>query len=302
MHHRILTALLIPVLVLINTQPAEAIFGAITGTIQRAQMIANQVTQISNQLRQVSTMTRQLSELEDQLTHMKQAALGEVNALTSPFTDLAASSIGLVGEGLSWGSDFTGAAGELVDAVRDMGNGSSLTGIWRSTQSTADQVHEQDILDLFSTHPAEVSTRAVERYRTARDAVDRQRVLDYATLDAAAALAEAIQNAQESFDTLKNNGNLSNTALQQAQVAAVLTQGQVDAAVGQLLAYQAVEQANRMRQAELDRLERLSAWRDAQIRANETFERMQAAVSQNRDNLREGLLFQVHPFYMGAQT
>ena len=299
MQRRILTAILLPVLVLIHTQPAEAIFDAISGTIQRAQMIANQVTQISNQVRQLSTMTRQLAELEEQLTHMKQAALGEVNALTEPFTDLASESAGLVTDGLSWGSDFTGAASELVDAVRDMGNGNSLTQVWRSEQAAADRIGEPDILDLFSHHPPEVSTRVVEDYRAARDTASRQRVLDYATLDAAAALTAAIRDAQESFDRLSNNANLSNTALRQARVAAALTQGQLNAAVGQLLAYQAVEQASRMRQAELDRLERLSAWREAQQRANERFERMQSAVAQNRDSLREGLLFKIHPFYMG---
>lgn len=303
MHSRILTTvILLPLLVLIQTQPAEAIFDAISGTIQRAQMIANQVAQISNQVQQLSAMTRQLSELEQQLDHMKQTALGEVNAITSPFTDLASESAGLVTEGLDWGSDFTGTAGELVDAVREMGNGDSLTEVWRNAQSTADRVQEEDILDLFSHHPPEVSTRALEDYQEARETAGRQRVLDYATLDAAAALTEAIRNAQDSFDTLQNNSNLSNTALQQAQVSAVLTQGQLNAAVGQLLAFQAVEQANRMRQAELDRLERLNAWSEAQQRANDRFERLQTAVAQNRDSLREGLLFQIHPFYMGDET
>ena len=77
-------------------------------------------------------------------------------------------------------------------------------------------------------------------------------------MDAAASLASTVESAQDSFDDLTANGNLSNTALQQAQVAAALTQGRINAAVAQVLAYQAVEQANRMQQAEIDRLKRLA--------------------------------------------
>ena len=98
------------------------------------------------------------------------------------------------------------------------------------------------------------------------------------------------------------NGNLSNTALQQAQVAAALTQGRINAAVAQVLAYQAVEQANRMQQAEIDRLERLAEWRDARLRTNAMADAMRAAAFQNRDRLREGLLFKVPSFYMGGQA
>ena len=98
-----------------------------------------------------------------------------LHALVEPFAELAAGSVGLVGEGLDWDSEFTGAAGELVDAVRDMGSGSSFTNVWRSAQGVADQVSEADILELYRNRPAEVSSRAVEDYRQAREAADRQR-------------------------------------------------------------------------------------------------------------------------------
>ena len=215
---------------------------------------------------------------------------------------MAAGSVGLVGDGLSWGSEFTGAAGELVDAVRDMGSGGSFTDHWRTVQGAADRVGEADILELFRNHRPEVSSRAVEDYRQAREAADRQRVLDYAMMDAAASLASTIESAQGSFDDLTANGNLSNTALQQAQVAAALTQGRINAAVAQVLAYQAVERANQMQQAEIDRLERLAAWREARLRTNAMYEQMRAAAIQNRDRLREGLLFKVPSFYMGGQA
>ena len=154
-------ALFIPLLLLVSTTPASAQFG-LGGVIQRAQMIANQVTQIANQVRQVRAMTRQLTELENQLDHMRRAARGEVDALLAPFSDLAAEPVGLVRNGLAWGSDFSGAARETVDAVRDLGGGRSLTGLWRSAQSTADRVSEADILALYRDHPPEAATRALE--------------------------------------------------------------------------------------------------------------------------------------------
>ena len=121
-------------------------------------------------------------------------------------------------------------------------------------------------------------------------------------MDAAASLASTVESAQDSFDDLTANGNLSNTALQQAQVAAALTQGRINAAVAQVLAYQAVEQANQMQQAEIDRLERLAEWRDARLRTNAMADAMRTAAFQNRDRLREGLLFKIPSFYMGGQV
>ena len=302
MRHRSLPAvLLILILMLAGAGPADAFFD-ISGAVQRAQMIVNQVTQIANQVRQMRTMTRQLTELEDQLEYMREVARGEVDALVDPFSELTAGSVGLVGDGLAWGSEFTGAAGELVDAVRDMGSGGSFTDVWRGAQGVADRVSETDILDLYRNRPAEVSARAVEDYRRAREAADRQRVLDYAMMDAAAALASTIEGAESSFDDLTANSNVSNTALQQAQVAAALTQGRINAAVAQVLAYQAVEQANQVQQAEIERLERLAEWRDARLRTNAMYDELRTAALDNREQARDGLLFRVPSFYMAGEA
>ena len=296
----LVAALLVPLLLLLATAgPARALFD-VGGAIQRAQMILNQVTQIANQVRQMGAMTGQLTKLEEQLDHMREAARGELDALRQPFAELAASPIGLVGDGLGWGSEFTGGAGELVRAVRDMGTGASLTGVLRSAQDAADRIGEADVLELYRDRPAEVSRRAVEDFRRARQAADRQRVLDYAMMDAAASLASTLESAQGSLDDLTANPNLSNTALQQAGVAAALTGGRIDAAVAQVLAFQAVERANRMQQAEIIRLERLAEWRDARLRANRMYEQVRAAAMQRREALREGLLLQVPSFYMGG--
>ena len=209
MRHRILTALLlVPLLTLVDARPASAQLD-LGSWIQRATIIANQITQISHQITQIRSMARQLTELEDQLDHMERAAKGEIDALLQPFSNLAADPVGLVRDGLGWRGDFTGQARAAVDAVRDMGSGRSVTGLWRTAHGAADRVSEADILGLFRDLPPRAATRAVEDHRRAREAADRQRVLDYAALDAAAALAQTIESAQGSFGDLTANGNLS---------------------------------------------------------------------------------------------
>ena len=200
--------LLVPLLLLAGAGPASAQLD-LGAVFQRAQMIANQITQIANQVGQLRSMARQLSELEDQLEHMERAARGEIDALLEPFSRLAAEPVGLVRDGVAWGSDFSGPARDMVGAVRGFGTGGSFTDVWRSAQRAADQVSEADILALFSGHPPEAATRALDTYRSSREAADRQRVLDYAALDAAAELAQTVESAQGSFAGLTANGNLS---------------------------------------------------------------------------------------------
>ncbi|MCY3809897.1 MAG: hypothetical protein OXG58_10835 [Gemmatimonadetes bacterium] len=297
MRHRILiAALLVPLLLLAGARPVSAQLD-LGSWFQRATIIANQITQIRNQVSQIRSMGRQLTELRGQLDHMERAARGEIDALLRPFSDLAADPVGLVRNGLSWRSDFTGQASGTVDAVRDFGNGRSFTELWRAVHGTADRVAEADILGLYRNLSPQAATQAVEDYRHAREAADRHRVLDYAALDAAAALAETIESAQGSFGDLTANGNLSNTALQQAGVAASLSRGRINAAAGQVLAHQAAVEASRARQAELARLEWLGRWHDDRARANAMALTLRDAASQNRAALRDGLLFRIPSFY-----
>ncbi|MDE2773480.1 MAG: hypothetical protein OXI46_07220 [Gemmatimonadota bacterium] len=279
--------------------PASAQLFDVGGAVQRAQMIANQIVQIANQVRQVQSMARQLSELEDQLDHMERAARGQIDALVEPFADLAAEPVGLVRDGLAWSSDFAGTADDVTGAVRDFGRGGSFTRIWRTALGTADRVGEADILDLYRDLPPQAATRAAEDFRRAREAAGRQGALDYATLDAAAALAATVESSQASFADLTANNNLSATALQQASVAAALSRGRISAAMSQVLAYEAVQEANRRRQAELARLEQLAKWHESRQRAGAMAETMRDAATQSRADLRDGLLLQVPSFYGG---
>ena len=95
----------------------------------------------------------------------------------------------------------------------------------------------------FADHPATLGARAAENYRNARERGDKRLVLDHALSDAAAELTDAVRSALDSYDGLRNNGNTSNTALQQAAVAGQVTEGQLIAAMAQLMAYQAAREA-----------------------------------------------------------
>jgi len=64
-----------------------------------------------------------------------------------------------------------------------------------------------------------------------------------------------------------------------------------------VLAHQAVEEASRLRQAELARLEHLAEWREGRVRANAMAGTLRDAASRNRTALRDGLLLRVPSFY-----
>ena len=99
MKHRIVSGLvLVPLMIVLSTTPAYAIFGSIIAAIQRAQMIVNQGVQIYNDAMEKITMNGQLTELTDQFSHLKEQALGTVGALTQPFTDLSSIPTEFIGE------------------------------------------------------------------------------------------------------------------------------------------------------------------------------------------------------------
>ena len=234
MKHRILTGMVvIPLLIVLTTTPAYAIFGSILAGIQRAQMIINQGVQIYEAQIAKLTMDTQLTELTDQFSHLKDQALGSVGALTDPFTDLASVPTRFIGLGLSWKDDFTGVAAELVSSVEQMGEtGKSFTQSWRGRLTAADTVTESDILTLYGDYRPEIAAGVANGYLAAREEGDKRLVLDHAMSDAAANLMIAARDAVESYEGLRNNTNTSNTALAQSQVAGTVTQGNLTAAMG----------------------------------------------------------------------
>ena len=273
-----------------------------TGPIQRAQMIANQITMIANQVAQIAEMEAQLTKLTEQFTHLQEQALGSVGAITEPFTELASKPAQLLGAGLAWKDDFTGAAGELASSVEQMGEtGKSFTESWRSRLDAADTVAESDILDLYADYRPEVAAKALSGYLADREEGDKRLVLGHATSDAAANLMAAARDAAASYEGLSNNANLSNTALAQAQVAGQVTAGNLAAAMAQLMAFQAAKEAARDYEQEIARREALARWVAAQQRAEITFAAQQAGLDARRDSMRDGLLFRIPPLYGGTR-
>ena len=301
MKYRLMTGVIvIPLMIVLTTTPAYAIFGSILAAIQRAKMIVNQGIQIYKQTTSKITMDRQLTELTSQFAHLKDQALGTVGELAQPFTDLASRPAQLLGTGLSWKDDFTGTAAELASSVEAMGEtGKSFTESWRGRLTAADTVTESDIMALFGDYRPEVGTEAAIRYRAAREAGDKRLVLDHALSDAAAELIASAREAADSYETLRNNTNTSHTALQQSQVAGQVTEGNLTAAMAQLMAFQAAREAAEDYEREIERRERLAEWVAAQQRSQANFAAQQSGLEARRDSMREGLLLKVHPFYAG---
>ena len=298
---RILTALItIPLLIVLTITPAHALLGSILAGIQRAQMIANQGLQIYEQKIAKLTMDSQLTNLADQFTHLQDQALGSVGALTQPFTDLASTPARLIGTGLSWKSEFTGVAAELAGAVEEMGQtGKSFRESWTDRLTAADTVRESDILNLYSNQNPAIATRAAQGYLAARQYGDNRLVLGHAMSDVAGSLMVSARAAVDSYDQLRSNTNHSNTALAESQVAGTLTQGNLTAAMAQLMAFQAAKDAAENYEREVARREALAARAQRLQDARATLEAQQAGLDARQDSMREGLLFSIHPIYGG---
>ena len=296
MKHRILTAVLVvPLFIVLTTTPAHAFLGSIAGVIQRAQMIFNQGIQIYKDTMAKLTFDGQLTQMVDQALHLKEQALGAVGALTDPFTDLASAPTTFIGVGLSWKNDFVGIAQGVASNVENMGEtGKSFRESWSQRLTDADTVTESDILSLYADYRPEIGARAASRYLAEREASDKRLVLHHATSDVAANLMLAARDAVESYEGLRNNTNTSNTALAQSQVAGAVTQGNLTAAMTQLMAFQAAKEAATDYEREIGRREALARWVESQRSAELDFNAAQAGVAARRDSMREGLLFQIH--------
>ena len=302
MKHRIVSGLvLVPLMIVLTTTPAYAIFGSILAGIQRAQMIVNQGVQIYNDAMEKITMDGQLTELTDQFSHLKEQALGTVGTLTQPFTDLASVSPQFIGVGLSWKTDFTGIAEGVASSVENMGDtGKSFRESWSQRLTDADTVSETDILNLFQNSSPEIAAKAASGYLTAREEGDKRLVLSHAISDTASNLMIAAKAAVSSYEGLRNNTNTSNTALQQAMVAGTVTLGNLTAAMAQLMVYQASQESAREYEQEIARREELARFVDSEREAQITFDAQQAGIAARVDSMREGLLFRVPALYGGT--
>ena len=299
---RILTAVVvIPLFIILTTTPAHAVFGSILAGIQRAQMIVNQGVQIYKDTMAKITFDGQLTEMVQQATHLKEQALGAVGALTDPFTELASAPTQFIGLGLSWKNEFTGIAQDIASNVAHMGDsGKSFRESWKDRLTAADTVSETDILNLFQNSSPEIAARASRRFLAAREGGDKRLVLSHTISDTASNLMIAAKGAVDSYEGLQNNTNISNTALAQSQIAGTVTQGNLTAAMAQLMAYQAAKEAAEGYEREIERRLELARSVARQQQAEINFNAQQAGLDERRDSMRQGLLYRVHPLYGGS--
>ena len=265
--------------------------------VQRITMMTNQISIITNQLTQIQQFSDKLTEMRDQVQHLKEKGMGAYHALTSPFISLISAKNELVGTGMSWAGQFQGTAGELANTYKELSDGVSVRGGWDGLLQTADTVTETDLIDIFANLPAEVGSRAGDRFRRQRESADRRRVLDHALADSAAELIESLKATQESLDKVRNQTERSDTALAQANITAIATQGELMAALAQLQAYQSARQAGASYERELARRQELERWTAVLRQSELDFQDAQNEIAALPDTGGREVQFTIHPHY-----
>ena len=295
MKQRIFTAaVVIPLFIVLSTTPAHALLGSILAGIQRAQMIVNQGVQIYKDTMAKITFDGQLTEMVQQAAHLKEQALGTVGALTDPFTELASAPTQFIGLGLSWKNEFTGIAHDMASNVADMGDsGKSFRESWKDRLTAADTVSETDFLNLFENSSPEIAARASAGYLAAREKGDKRLVLSHTMSDTASNLMVAAKDAVDSYKGLQDNTNVSNTALAQSQIAGTVTQGNLTAAMAQLMAYEAAKEAAADYEREIARREALANRVARNQQSEVVYNAHIAGVDANRGAMRAGMLFPI---------
>ena len=274
---------------------------------QRAQMIVNQFLQrlnermqIANQVTQIKQFTEQLTKTREQIIHMKESALGQIGALEESFSELVAGPTDLVVEAMQWQTEFTGSARELAAAAKRLASGQPLRESWRKILNQY-QTNQEDIVELLSHLDPQVAAQVSDHYLQDQDRADNRRVTTYLVDDSATALIETAASAQESLQKLRSNSNVSDTALAQAQVTGLATQGELLSAMAQLMALEAARGAARDYQDEVKRRQQWKQWERRQEAGKVLFEKQQADIAASADGLREGLVYRIPSAFGGSQ-
>ena len=257
-----------------------------------AGIIANQVIQIANQVSQIAEGISRGYTLESQLDHMTKGKLGEIGQLVQTFDELSSARTRLVNatDNFSWGGDFTGDPERLLRAFVRMNHSSEppLTDHWRYVLAEADSVSAALFADRLDALPE--PDRFEDTWQTRRELADRDRVFDYAALDGAETILELLDSASASLQDTRLRNSLSDTALEQEQLATQLTAAEIDVAVAQLLAHNSVRDAMKRQTGELMRRRQLAAWVDSLPEQEALLERVIAA-QRSRATLDNDLLF-----------
>ena len=275
---------------------AHALFGVpdLAALAQRVTIIANQGIQIAHSVTQISKITEQMQDIKGQYEHLKEQSLGQVGALTESFLDLAALPSQIVADGLDWRDDFTGTdTAGFIDALEQLSTtGTPVTDYWRDRLSAAPDTTEADVLTEYNTLPVSLADRAAENYRRDRNHGERRTALNHSVNTAASAATATVLEARDSYAELRGQSNVSSTALAQAQIAGLITSGEVSAALLQLQAFEANKQAAEELAAEERRRELEAARVATQRAARESHERRLAGIDGHRDG-GDSLLFGV---------
>ena len=281
---------------LLWTTSVHAIFGLpdVAALAQRVTIIANQGIQIGHAVTGLSRLNEQVSKIREQYDHLKEQALGQVGALTSPFTDLAALPSRIVGDGLAWRDDFAGTdTAGLIDALDSFSTaGTPLTDYWRDRLNAAPATTEADVIAEYNTLPVSLADRAAENYRRQRNQGEQRTALGHAVNTAASDATATVLSARDSYAELRGQTNTSGTALQQAQIAGLITSGEVSAALLQLQAFEASQRAAEELAAEERRRELEAARVATQRAARALHDRRIAGIEGHRDG-GDSLLFAV---------
>ena len=154
---------------------------------------------------------------------------------------------------------------------------------------------ESDILSLYADYRPEIGAKAANRFLAAREKSDKQLVLSHTMSEVSHRISLiAAKDAVESYKGLRDNTNISNTALAQSQIAGAVTQGNLTAAMTQLMAFETAKNAAEDYEREITRRQELAQWVQSQRTAEVDFNASQAGIAARRDSMREGLLYQIH--------
>ena len=182
----------------------------------------------------------------------------------------------------------------MASNVAHMGDsGKSFRESWKQRLIAADTVSETDILNLFQNSSPEIAARASRGYLAAREGGDKRLVLSHTMSDTASNLMVAAKDAVKSYKGLQDNTNVSNTALAQSQIAGTVTQGNLTAAMAQLMAYQAAKDAAEAYEAEVNRRAALTERVASRQQAELVYDAHIAGLDANRQAMREGMNFPI---------
>ena len=262
-----------------------------------AQAVSDQVTRVAQYVLQgleyaeavqgVIHLGRQIQQLDSTFAHMRDAANGRIGQLTDAFSALSSADASLLPDADfgAWRNRLTGTSNNLATALGDM-DGTSLSDYLLSELDAADVVSDAALLGLYPGDPARNNQLAAD-WTEARERGDRLRVADLATAEAGGRLFTLLEDAQSDVDGRRAQGQLSHTALQQAQIANQLTAAEIEFARAQLLAIQAQQDALARHEAELLARQRLAEWFQQEQARSTELQQFQAAEEGRRAAARQ---------------